>query len=229
MTKHYRSLDWGRKMDYTALSDVTRAGEWPHWTFIVNNAVRYPLGTRFHTIIYDLQVRPYPADWNPDETVLITDASGIGDVLLEDLRRAGFDPIGVVITAGGSVSRDEQDRRLWHCGRNILVDTLRTRLGTSLHLRCSTEMAVFVVKEAASMQYSISAAMHTIFEPRQGAHDDLLLSISMACWYGTNEGQPAISLSPAEIERILAESGHEVPRMREIVPRRLWGNRPRYW
>ena len=179
---HYVSIDWGRKQDPTAVTYLDREGEYPRWTFTVVEAIRYPLGTRFHDVLADLGTRPMPSGWTGHEHTLITDASGIGDVLFEDMRREGLNPIGIVITGGGSASRDEKDHRVWHVARNILVTWLKQRLGATLHLRCSTDMAVLIAQEAANMQYAITSALHEHTEPRQGKHDDLLLSVAMAVW-----------------------------------------------
>jgi hypothetical protein len=225
---HYISIDWGRKQDPTAITYLQREGDYPRWTFTVVEAIRYPLGTRFHDVLADIQARPLPAGWSGVDPTLITDASGIGDVLLEDMRREGFNPVGIIITGGGSATRDERDQKLWHVARNILVATLKQRLGTSLHLRCSTEMAVLIAQEAANMQYSITSALHEHTEPRQGKHDDLLLSLAMACWLGANEGQPAQDVSPQEMEDIWRQSRQDGT-LPPTPPQCLLRSRRRYW
>lgn len=180
-------------------------------------------------MLADIQVRPHPVSWSGVEPTLITDASGIGDVLLEDMRRDGLDPVGIIITGGGSATRDERDPKLWHVARNILVATLKQRLGNSLTLRCSTDMAVEIAKEAANMQYSITAALHEHTDPRQGKHDDLLLSVAMGCWLGANEGPPLADIDPQEIQKIWAEAGIASGQPDEPMGRRSWNGRRHYW
>ena len=224
----YISIDWGRKLDHTATTYLSREGEYPRWTFTVDEAIRFPLSTPFHAVLTYLQTRATP--WPSEPYTLITDASGIGDVLIEDMRREGLRPEGIVITGGGSATKDERDPHIWHVARNILVTTLKQRLGTSLTLRCSTEMAVLIAKEAANMQYSITSALHIQTEPRQGKHDDLLLSVAMGVWFGQNQGPPAAGLTPAEIAEVHRQAGAPLP-PEQVALRRVWGDRgrQRYW
>jgi hypothetical protein len=225
--KRYISIDWGRKQDHTAITYLEREGDYPRWTFTVVEAIRYPLGTKFHSVLADVQTKPGPPGWQDSEHTLIIDASGIGDVLLEDMRREGLNPVGMIITGGGSASRDERDHRVWHVARNILVTTLKQRLGDTLHLRCSTDMAVLIAQEAANMQYTITSALHEHTEPRQGKHDDLLLSVSMAVWLGTNEGPPGYEIPQAEMQELWRQA-REAGRLPPAPPpkRGIWSRRP---
>ena len=87
-------------------------------------------------------------------------------------------------------------------------------------------MAVLIAKEAANMQYSITSALHIQTEPRQGKHDDLLLSVAMGVWFGLNQGPPAAGLTPAEIRAELEAAGQPLP-PEPINLRRIWGTRGR--
>jgi len=72
----------------------------------------------------------------------------------------------------------------------------------------------------------ISRAANETYEAREGAHDDLVLSLASALFVGENQGTPAYQVPVKEMYQIWREAGHDAPHQHGIEPRRIWGSRP---
>lgn len=144
---------------------------------------RIPLGTSYPSIAEHAR----ELMWRPQvrgRARLVVDATGVGLPVVDLLERAGLRPVPVTITGGGSPQRAE--RGGWHVPKRDLVDMLAVLLQTR-RLAVARELrhAQALVDELLAFETRVSAAGHDSYGAREGAHDDLVLAVAIAAWYGS--------------------------------------------
>jgi hypothetical protein len=102
------------------------------------------------------------------------------------LRKAkvGASVVPLFVTSGKSSSSDE--RGGWLVPRQELAATLQVLL-QSRRLRVAPALPKWgmLVRELAAFQLKVSAAAKEELDAwREGAHDDLVLAVSVAAWFG---------------------------------------------
>jgi hypothetical protein len=124
---------------------------------------------------------------------LVADATGVGAPVIDMLRAAGLSPAAVTITGGDTVSRDGQNFRV---PKRDLVSTVSVLLQTKrLKIVPTLREAQTLTKELLAFKVSINLRGHASFGNdvgpwRENPHDDLVLAVAMACWYGENVKEP---------------------------------------
>ncbi len=126
----------------------------------------------------------------PDVPVwVLADETGVGVPVVEDLRAAGLVCTGIVITGGDTWSQTGQGFRV---PKQALVSTLRV-LVENHRISVSDALPLGSVLEAELQNFRVKTKLTTGNESygagagdlwREGAHDDLVLSVAMACWFG---------------------------------------------
>jgi hypothetical protein len=152
----------------------------------VRHLRRFQLGTPYPAIVDQLaELAANPAlDRDP---ILIVDATGVGAPVLDLLyERAQTSPVfGITITGGDQVTRDGTDYRV---PKRDLVSSLNVLLQTKrLRLAANMPDARILRQELQQFRVRITATAHDTYGVwGEGAHDDLVLAVAMACWYGEN-------------------------------------------
>src|SRR5436853_6859580 len=116
----------------------------------------------------------------PGHPELVIDFTGVGRPVFDMFVYSGISPLGVLITAGASETRDGSI-----CGVPKL--TLVSRLQALLHegrLKILRELAEAetLVRELQDFRVEFTAAGHLTFNARTGKHDDLVLALAIAVW-----------------------------------------------
>jgi hypothetical protein len=221
-------LDLGQAADYTAMVVLDAHGDWGQRRYDVRHIEQFRLGTSYPTIV---QAVGATLDREPlvGECTLAIDHTSVGrpvhDMFCAEHRR----PIGITITGGVSWHKDPDNDRQWSVSKIMLVGTVQRFLQSGdLRIGAKLPHAATLQRELRDFRVKISKAANETYESREGAHDDLVLALAIALFVAENQGPPAISVAPGEMERLWAESGI-VPEPR-IQPR-LWGRsfRRRYW
>lgn len=173
-------LDLGRMHDYTAAIAIER--------------VEPPAGHAVYSVRQILRVRnrPYPdivaavqqllAGPDLRGATLVVDGTGAGMAVVDMFRATGTSLVGITITAG---FEHESVMGGYHVPKRELVSVTevllqqgRLRIAADLpHVRTLTE-------ELSSFEVHISAAGRDTYSARVGEHDDLVLALAMACWFG---------------------------------------------
>jgi hypothetical protein len=175
-------LDLGQVQDYTALAVVQRAdGKAP--LVQLRYLQRFPLATPYPTIVQrvaDLLATPPLRE----QASLVVDRTGVGGAVVDLLTDAHLSPVAVTITAGHQVHRESKLR--YNIPKRELVGTLQVLLQTNrLKIASALPEAELLVKELLSFQVKITAAAHDSYGIwREGQHDDLVLALALATWYG---------------------------------------------
>jgi len=200
VTRRVLGLDLGKAVDFTALAVLEWA--WPQGgaaalpTYQVRNLRRFPLGTPYTEIAAwlvrfyqsaEAQPRPGPAAvWAP---LLVADETGVGVAVVEMIREAllaakvAGATCGVTITAGSAVSQVPGVGGRWRVAKKELASVLVTLFqGRRLRLAELPETAA-LIREAQGFSVKITPAGNETFESwHEGEHDDLVLSLALACW-----------------------------------------------
>jgi hypothetical protein len=186
-------LDLGPAQEPTALAVLERVHPSPpEPAYNVRLLKRWPLGTAFKDIAADLarvlkMLRPSP--------LLVLDQTGVGrpfaDLVATTLAReqAGCFPWRVTVTAGNEVS--EVGYGQWNVPRKTLVSLLQVLLQCRrLHVASGLPEATVLLWELQAFRAKVTLTPQDAGEPwREGAHDDLVLAVALAAWFGEHIGR----------------------------------------
>ncbi len=189
----FLGLDLGKRHDYTALVVVERLeteGEldrvtWEHRK-IIGRRVRYvkriPLGTEYVEIVARVKtVLESPALQGTRH--LVVDATGLGNPVVELLRRAGLGcrlwP--VTITGGDAEGFSDGLYRVPKSdlvvGVQLLLEQRQLQFAEGLLERDA------LVKEMSDMRVKMTSSGREQYEAgSSGQHDDIVSALSLACW-----------------------------------------------
>jgi hypothetical protein len=171
---------------------MTRPAEEKALEYRVRHLERPPLGTPYPDVVARIVELVKRIGGEP---VLAVDATGVGrpvtDMLWQRLEeeirgtRIYVTPCPVTITGGDSVTRAEGGG--WRVPKRdlisaalVLLQNGRLKVAEALTLRET------LVKELLAFRVKISISTgHDSYEAwREGDHDDLVLSVALACWAG---------------------------------------------
>ena len=118
---------------------------------------------------------------------LVADATGVGKPVVDMLRAAELRPASVTITGGDTVSSDGSDYRV---PKRDLVSVVQVLLQSKrLKIARNLPEAQTLTSELLAFKVSISLKGHDSYGNdvgpwRENPHDDMVLAVALACWYG---------------------------------------------
>lgn len=135
------------------------------------------------------QVRTMVGELSPDGTeppVLAVDATGVGKPVVDLLRERGLSPVAILITGGNTVTVGEDKTK--RVPKIDLVSAAVVALQTRrLRVAAELPLAQTLVDELLNYRVTVSpVTAHESFDARTGAHDDLVLAVSLALWSAEN-------------------------------------------
>jgi hypothetical protein len=157
---------------------------------------RFPPPTPYHRIVDQVASRAATPDL--DDAPMIVDGTAVGQIVLDQLRRA--QPrravIAVFINAGYSVQRAGGVG--WLVPKKDLVSALQMVLQTR-RLKVAPDLpdAGLLATELANFRLRrVPVGDAANIEWREGRHDDLVLAVALTCWYaerfGTSRSGPFV-------------------------------------
>jgi len=175
-------VDVGQRNDYTAVAILTGSN------LVALDRVRQQDYNDVAERVAGLLVRPELAD-----AVVILDETGVG-VGVGDVLAKALSAIGkagrmqrVTITSGFNTTRVPGG---FHVPKRELVTAVALSLeGGRLIIPNALPMAATLVEELQNFKVKVSAGGHDSYgaapgpDWREGAHDDLVLALALACWY----------------------------------------------
>jgi hypothetical protein len=187
MSNYIVGLDLGQANDYTALCIIEKLQREDGAVYHIRKLER-TRGTPYPEIISKVtRVMQSPELVG---STLIVDQTGVGAPVVDSFRQSGLKPIGIMIHGGDGVTHDGNT---WRVPKRDLVSCLQVlnqnhRLKTPLKLVLSRiltgELLNFRVKiDPATAHDSYSAW-------RDQDHDDLVLAVALACWWGEHQPTP---------------------------------------
>jgi hypothetical protein len=192
---YYIGLDLGQKRDYTAVAVVEkeeREDEKP--ALYLRHLERYALGTPYAKqmdllagLIYRMKKQVNHL-W-PPQPELIVDATGVGAGVVEMLKERQLKYRAVTITGG---YLESFQGGTYHVPkRNLVSRAVAPFEGKRLKIAKNMRLVDELVGELESFKVKVSESAHDSYEAwRESDHDDLVLALSLACWWA--EKRPAL-------------------------------------
>lgn len=172
---------------------------------------RIELGTDYPTIVTQvLRTLDAPELRGHDVTLLI-DRTGVGravyDLFAEQMERTRASIVPITITAGEKAVREVDGTGGWRVPKRDLVGTIEVLAQARparLQFVEGLPFAETVKAELRNFQAKITERGHASFEAgntagglwREGAHDDLVLAVALACWYAERYGDQQVTYAP---------------------------------
>lgn len=155
----------------------------------LRHAERFPLGTPYPAIVDRVAaVMKAPQLQGDDPPVCVVDATGVGRPVVDMLAAAKVEPLrAIYITGGDAVSRQGDEYRVpkrdLAAGLQALLQGGRLKFADQLQLRDVLQ------RELQNFKIKINIATgHDSYEAwRERDHDDVVLSLALACWYAEND------------------------------------------
>ena len=199
-------LDIGQAADYTALAvlQIIVPMAMRGVPVVVGPTVyslvvmeRFPLGMRYPAMIDTVRQRLNMPQLR-GHTALVVDATGVGAPVLDLLRLAGLNSIGVTIHGGENVVTVDGGYRV---PKRDLVASMQVLLQQG-RLKFAGHLAELPIleKELANFRYTLSATGHDSYAAwRVGDHDDMVLAVALAAWWA--ECAPTVRTEIVDIHR----------------------------
>ncbi len=180
--RFFVGLDLGQANDYTALSILERV------TSNSENVYNIRLLER-------IRGAPYPAIVNKvvgimgsselaDSASLAVDQTGVGAPVVDLFRASGLYPIGILIHGGDRVT---SEGLTWRVPKRDLVGVLQVLLQNNrLKVAAKLKLGPVLQREMLNFKVKIDpATAHDSYSAwREDEHDDLVLSVALAAWWG---------------------------------------------
>jgi hypothetical protein len=200
-------VDLGQANDFTALcvlekhrdttSTVEQKGFEPPTSitttrnvFHLRHLQRLKLGTGYPDVVNIVSTMLKALPPAKSAPALVTDATGVGRPVIDMMLKAGLRPIAVTITGGFDENRvASNDYRI---PKRNLVSTLAVLLQSG-RLKVAPDLSEgeTFVSELSNFKVKISAAGHDSYNAwRESVHDDLVLSVALAAWFGERKVLP---------------------------------------
>jgi hypothetical protein len=182
-------LDLGQSQDYTALAvnelthapDPDRPGKWERH-HAIRHLQRWPLGTSY----VDVAAGVGKVLGQLPGAVLLADKTGVGAACVDLFKAVGLAArlVPVIITGGHATLRDGGEV---HVPKKELVSAVQSCLQRrTLKVAPALAEAETLRRELGAFRVKVSAATgNETFEAwRERDHDDLVLAVALAVWYG---------------------------------------------
>ncbi|MDA2918727.1 hypothetical protein MYX76_04425 [Desulfobacterota bacterium AH_259_B03_O07] len=186
MSDFILGLDLGQAQDYTALGILERDGSSKgDRKYQLRHLDRFPLGTPYPAITEKVK-QLMEKEPLRGHVLMVVDATGVGLPVIDLLNEEGLRPIGITITGG---HKAEWGGYSYHVPKRDLVTNLQVLFQSGrLKVAESLPLARTFVNELLNFKVKINTRGHDSYEAwRDGAHDDLVLAVSLAAWYGQHQ------------------------------------------
>ena len=186
-------LDLGQMGDPTALAvlerDMVLVGHKLEPRFVVRFLERVPLRTPYPTIVRGVKTRLLELR---EPCMLVVDQTGVGRPVVDLFRETTLTPghkmtpVGITITAGKKIKPTERWDE-WHVPKRDMILCLQVTIQQQrLVMPRTLPEGETLIKEAENFSYKLSQAGNDLYGAwREGQHDDLLLAVAIAVWWGT--------------------------------------------
>lgn len=181
-------LDLGQMQDYTAIAVTERIAQ-SKVVYHLRHLQRFPLRTAYPAIVTqvdNLVRRPELLT----QTLLAVDHTGVGVAVMNMLEDAHLPcPLfGITIHGGDTVTSEgayfRVPKRELISLTQVLLQSERLKIAQAL------PEASLLVKELLDYRVKIDTrTAHDSYNAREGAHDDLVLAVALACWAGERFGE----------------------------------------
>jgi hypothetical protein len=177
-------LDLGQVSDYSALAIDHQTGERASRQHAVRHLRRWPLQTAYPEIVQDVAALTAKLPG----CGLCVDVTGVGRAVFDLFRRARMANVKLVpVTITGGAGVRPHALGGWSVAKGDLVSATQAALQTGrLGIAADLAEAKVLVQELQVFTSKVNlATAHVSFEAwREKDHDDLVLAVALAVWYG---------------------------------------------
>jgi hypothetical protein len=133
---------------------------------------------------------------------LVVDQTGVGRPVFELFTKAGLLAVGVSISGGDSASRVSKTEFRVSKQRLVGVTQVVTQAKEPQRILYAAGLSGLEVlrSEISTFQVKTTKSANEIYEAREGAHDDVILSLALALWFGETYGQPRKQATSRQME-----------------------------
>ena len=192
-------LDLGQARDFTAITVLERSG--------MSYDVRHIERPKLHTSYPDIVKRVVEMFRTPalvGNVDLIVDATGVGRPVVDMLKDAELFPLHAVTITAGQTEAYRSETGGWMVPKRVLVSRMQVLFQEKrIRIARSIPEAQNLVRELENFKVKLSAAGHDSYEAawREGAHDDMVLAIALAAWWGERTRETEVEKHPDEVLR----------------------------
>lgn len=202
-------LDLGKVADFTALAIVQRVvkgkltieggevKEIVRPVYYLRHVERLPQNVPYPDIV-DLVKRVMASKPFVGCSRLVLDATGCGLPVADMFTGSSLGaPTARVVITGGVHSSLDKNTDTWHVPKGTLVSTLQVLLQNErLKVAEGIQDASKFTQELLDFQVRITDSGRDQYGAwREGQHDDMVLAVGLACWYGEHAFLPNVPLS----------------------------------
>jgi hypothetical protein len=132
---------------------------------------------------------------------LIVDATGVGRPVIDSFQEDGLSPVAVTVHGGENIT---QDNGMWRVPKRDLVAAAKVLLGKKQLKIGKVPYAGVLITELQNFHVKVNIATgHDSYEAwREGAHDDLVFALCLACWWALKQKKKLKGVVPLSIGRI---------------------------
>lgn len=185
MSDFILGVDLGQAQDPTALAAV----EADPSQIDLRHLEQFPLGTPYPAVVERVGKVSAALPWRP---YLVVDAGGPGRPVVDMMRVAGLKPIPVSITSG---RRARCADGMVYVPKRELVRVVVVALETGrLRIAKRLPLAGAFKRELESFKVTITAKARATYAAKAGEHDDLVMAVALAVWFGNlAQGHPSFT------------------------------------
>ncbi|MGA3360063.1 MAG: hypothetical protein ABSC87_07635 [Halobacteriota archaeon] len=126
------------------------------------------------------------------------DATGVGRPVIDLLKEEGLKLVPVTVTGGLNTSYSDSE---WHVPKRDIISSAKVMFGKK-ELRIAPDIPFkdTLVTELQNYKVEISDTGHDLYAAwRESDHDDLVFSVSLACWYALRKKKDTLSIDASEV------------------------------
>lgn len=183
-------VDLAQSRDYTALTVLEQTSVTPY-SYAARHLERLAIGTPYPAQVARIKQLHDRLKTDTGKTPdLVVDQTGVGRPVVDMLSAAGLSPAAVTITGGDTVSHDRDGYRV---PKRDLVSVVQVLLQSDrLKIARALPEAQTLTAELLAFKVSISLKGHDSYgndkgDWRENPHDDMVLALALAAWYGERE------------------------------------------
>ena len=185
-TGRERLLSLGVRVDGEEVIPPTTSPVYSH-AYAVRHLERLPKGTPYPAQVAKVKTLIESLKSQGARLELVADQTGVGRAVVNMLEDADLSPVAISITGGDTVTCEG---RTYKVPKRDLVSTVQVLLQSQrLTISSGLPLAKTLVSELLGFKVNISVKGHDSYgndvgEWRESAHDDLVLAVALAAWYG---------------------------------------------
>lgn len=187
-------LDLGQQNDFTVLSCIvaSRPADSLHNrsikqrnTYLIPFIYRAPLNIAYPAIVSWIHglVQNYFKDY---DYTCVVDYTGVGRPIVDLLRQQDIKVVAVN-TTGGYNTTWKNNREVNVPKKDVIASLRATLEGNRIRIADNIISYDDTIKEFVNFQEKISNSINLQYEAKYGYHDDIVMSVGLAIWYGENK------------------------------------------